>query len=183
METPVLSAAELATIQAGDRKLAKGNHEDGVRETPSPIDVEALPPDDDMTGHLAPEPELCPSPRSPMPVGASSPHGSDASTVPAVITPGPRERSPVLETPDKLAPGPVEREAKRARSGPQPLPCFGGGGLGAPPAFAGLSSRKIDPTQIDADFHSEEEQGMLHLMFLLSPTLQVAALLLGCEPC
>ena len=42
METPVLSAAELATIQARDRDLAKLDGGVGYHDTPSPIDVAAL---------------------------------------------------------------------------------------------------------------------------------------------
>ena len=67
------------------------------------------------------------------------------------------ERIPAPETPNKPALFTVEREAKKARNGPQPLPCFGGSGLGAPPAFAGLSSRKVELTQLDADLDSSEE--------------------------
>ena len=70
------------------------------------------------------------------------------------LTPEPRERVPVAETPSKPTRFPVEREAKKARSDPQPLPCFGGGSLGASPAFAGLSSRKVEVTQLDAGLDS-----------------------------
>ena len=114
METPFLSAAELASIQARDRELARLDGGVGYHDTPSPINVAARPCFDDamsdvVAGPPLGEPEPCPSPRSPPPLEGVS-QGSEASTLPAVLTPEPR----------------VEREAKKARNGPQPLPCFGG---------------------------------------------------------
>ena len=161
METPFLSAAELASIQARDRELARLDGGVGYHDTPSPIDVAARPCFDDVmsdvvAGPRLGEPEPCPSPRSPPPLEGVS-QGSEASTLPAVLTPEPREHLPAPETPTKPALFSVEREAKKARNGPQPLPCFGGASLGAPPTFAGLNSRKVEVTQLDADLDSSEE--------------------------
>ena len=93
METPFLSASELDAIQARDGACAAPKRE----EAP---DVEARPPEDDeMTGHLLSAPELAPpSPFAPVPL---SPQGSEASIMPAALTPEPRDRKPLMETPEE----------------------------------------------------------------------------------
>ena len=112
-------------------------------------------PDDDMTGHLAPEPEPCPSPRSPVPADLPTVQMPPLFLLQSLLSP-----VNVLQFwrhPTSWPGAWLRGRLRRLVADLSHCPVLEEGAFVLPLLLALIVGRLIHPTQIDTDFHSEEE--------------------------